>query len=581
MIDFPSLPSWYDEQRGPSSPWTLTSTYRQDLSAEGGSNQQAAQSFASPRRGRGRLGRRPGRVRGSFSLSPLRERPTSRQAGRVRGYKILLASWAALAAMLLDWAGVGPAWAAEPGQFRFWKQILPSPLPEENIFAVPLDNDVYAEVQDGFPDIRLFDSRQRETPYLLEKAFTTVTEYDRTWTSARVETARELENNRLEIVLSLPPSINSADGIQIQTPLRDFERQVQVFGSDNGQQWTLLVKDGLLYDYSRYIDVRGLELRLPPNKHRFFKLLIEEITDTKDSPWTEITRKIRQEKEWEKIERFQLVRRPLRIDLVQVWSWVPRTEKRLLKTHYHSLPFQVQEDSKNKCTIIQVQTRRQPLERFVLKTASRNFYREISVQIPVPWPSRPVRRPDPLSAALEPAPPPAEPSIEWRTIATGRIHLLRFRHFHEENLQIDFSEQRSPQYRLLIHNQDSPPIEITGVDAAGPVYQVVFLGQPQESYQLYYGANSVGHPQYDIAHVLTSLRSGAEPVQAKLQAQANTQTPQMPPAQPRPLSLLAILNHPLFFLTAIVVVVIILAWGLIFASRRIQQLPQDKPPSES
>ncbi|HPP52042.1 MAG TPA: DUF3999 family protein [Thermoguttaceae bacterium] len=500
----------------------------------------------------------------------------------MRGYKKIRACWAALAAIFLFiWAEVVPAWAAQPEQFRFWKQVSPSPLPEENIFALPLDSDVYAAVKGGFPDLRLFDSRQRETPYLLEKAFTTVTEYDRTWASARVNSVRELENHRLEIVLSLPPGIKSADGLKIETPLRDFERQVQVLGGDDGQQWTQLLKDGLLYDYSRFMDVRGLEIQLPPNKYRFLKLAIDEITDTKESPWTEITRKTRPGVEQEKIERFELVRRPLRIDQVQLWCWVPRTEKRLLRAQYPSLPFQVREDPKQKCTIVEVQTRREPLERFVLKTPSRNFYRDVSVQIPVPRPARPVRRIDPLSAALESAPAPAEPSIEWRTIASGRIHVLHFRQFHDEHLMIDIPEDRSPQYRLLIYNQDSPPIEITGVEAAGPVYQVVFLGQKNESYRLYYGADSVGQPQYDIAHVLTTLRSGNEPVPAKLEAKATSQTLQPPPAEPQPLGLLALLNHPLFLLTAIVLVVIILACGLVLAARRIEHLPHDQPPPNS
>lgn len=506
-----------------------------------------------------------------------------RGLGWLEGYKKILSRYCGvgLTAMLATWAVCGPAWAAQPDQFRFWKQVSPSPIAEENIFALPLDSDVYSTVQDGFPDLRLFDSRQRETPYLVEKGFTTVTEYDRTWASARVNSVRELENNRLEIILSLPPGIKSADGILIHTPLRDFERQVQVLGGDDGQEWTLLLKDGLLYDYSRFMDVRGLEIRLPPNKYRFLKLAIDEITDTKESPWTEMTRKTRQGVPEEKIERFELVRRPLRIDQVQLWCWVPRTEKRLLKAQYPSLPFQVQENPKEKCTIVEVQTRRQPLERFVLKTTSRNFYRDVSVQIPVPRTAQPGRRPDPLSAALEPAPAPSKPSIEWRTIARGRIHVLRFRQFHDEHLIIEFPEHRSPQYRLLIYNQDSPPIEITGVDAAGPVYQVVFLGQKEESYRLYYGADWVAPPQYDIAQVLTTLRSGAEPAQAKLEANVASQTPQPPPTDPHPLGLLALLNHPLFLLTAIVLVVIILACGLVLATRRIEQLPQDNQPPES
>lgn len=484
--------------------------------------------------------------------------------------------WMRISAAIL--AGVlpcGPALAAKPEQFRFWKPILPSPIPQEEIFALPLDSDVYSAVREGFADLRIFDSQQRETPYLLEKAFTTVTKYDRRWASARVNAVRELENNRLEIILELPPEIKSADGLKIDTPLRDFERHVQVFGSDDGLNWTQLVKEGFLYDYSRFMDVRGLEIRLPANKYRFFKLLIDEITDSKESPWTQITQKTRYGQQQEKIERFQLLRRPLRIDQVQLWCWVPRTEKRHQKAEYSNLPFQVQEDPKQKCTIVEIQTQREPLERFLLKTKSRNFHREVSVQVPVPRQARSVRDPDPLSAVLDPSAKSPAPAIQWSTIASGRMYVLHFRQFHEEHLTIDFPEHRSPQYRLVISNQDSPPIEVSGVDAAGPVYQLVFLGQQQESYRLYYGADAVDKPQYDTGHVLPSLRSGYTPAPAKLEAKAVAQEPREPA---QPMTLLTLLNHPVFLIGAIVLVVIILACGLVLASRRIEHLPHDQPP---
>ena len=63
--------------------------------------------------------------------------------------------------------------------------------------------------------------------------------------------------------------------------LTNYERRVRVFGSEDGMDWTPLVADGLVFDYSRYMDISNREIRLPKNNCRQFKISIAGIADAR------------------------------------------------------------------------------------------------------------------------------------------------------------------------------------------------------------------------------------------------------------------------------------------------------------
>lgn len=457
--------------------------------------------------------------------------------------------WPTLA-LLTCLAGPLNAWAVEPTAFRFFKGLSLPLATEEDLFAVPLDSDVYFATRTDFPDIRIFDQENVEVPFLIEKASETVTDRTRQWDQAEVRSLHQLENNRLEIVLARPRSLPSADGFKLEIPLQNFERHVQVFGSRDANSWTLLVKNGLIYDYSRFMDVRNMEIPLPSNEYPFWKLVIDPIIETSESPWMEMTRKIREGKEEEQIRRGEYLRIPLRIDRVQVWRWVPRVDQRAKLVQHSVQNVQVSEDSKTKCTYVEFSTRREPLTRLTLQTPSRNFSREVNVQIPIEHGEQ----------------------TDWENIAGGTIYRLRFRDFQRENLTICCPEHRSPSWRFVIQNKDNPPIEVAGVTAMGPRYQLVFLAQKGKEYQVYYGAERVESPQYDTAHVLVPLRAGHQPREGQLHPQQCSQEPELPPYN--------LLEHPWVLISAIGLMILVLGWALFHASFRIHELPQDNPPPQ-
>jgi hypothetical protein len=440
--------------------------------------------------------------------------------------------------------------AAQPGDFRFHKDIACGEAGMESIVGVVLDPDVYADTRDGFPDLRIFDAAGRETPFVIETATESRTHTVRAGCPALAPSLKERPEG-LEIVVPLEKDSPAADGLVIVTPLTNFERRVRVFGSQDGKEWKPLVADGLVFDYSRYMDVNNREIRLPKNDCRQLKIVISGIDDTTESPLRELTRKYQGGNESERVERMTLERRPFRIDRIELWS--EKTET--LAQHQKQVEYpvklgRIEQDTDEKATVVYVAARREPLTALTLETKSRNFSRPIVVQTPTKRGGQ----------------------ARWTDVAHGHISLLRFGQFRREALSVSFPEQRQSEYRIVIRNEDSPPVEVSGVKSRGNEYRAIFLAEKDQSYRLDYDSDNVESPRYDAAAVLAPLQSqGVRPSVGKLGKQvANTTNPEPPTASARRL-----LNDPLFMGGVIVVLVAVLAWALFRATRRINDIPKE------
>jgi hypothetical protein len=450
-------------------------------------------------------------------------------------------------ALVLAWAI--SATAQGPTQYRFWKDVDRGASKEDQIVAFTLDSDVYAATRDGLPDLRVFDDAQAEVPFQIEPEVEYLEDRTRQSAPTEVVSLRE-EGNTIEVRLRLPKDYPAAEGFGFATSQVDFERKVHIFGSRDGTQWTPLAADGILFDYSRYMNVSNREVALPANDFRQFKLVITDVVDEKESPYKELTRTLRSGKEEERKETTQLQRRVLHIDQITFFWHV--TRQHVAKTRKSSYPvagFDRAEDAAKKQTILRVPSRREPLTGFSLDTSSRNFSRRVVVEIPV------VRG----------------VSTEWNAIGEATLSTFHFRNIHREHLSVGFPEQRQEAYRIVIHNEDNPPLEIRGVKAEGTVYQAVFLAQPQRSYRALYGSETAQKPNYEAATVLAALGEKYQPSRARLGEQVENAAFQGEPG----LGPVALLNNWFFLGGMICLMVVVLAWGLFRAGRRLEGLPKE------
>jgi hypothetical protein len=279
------------------------------------------------------------------------------------------------------------------------------------------------------------------------------------------------------------------------------------------------------------------------------KLVVEQELDDRESPLRELIRSREEGKKDRQVEITQTQRRPFRIDGVELWRTVEKEGGRKVEAvRYPFVGFRVEHDPKKKETRVEIQSRREPLVRISLGTASRNFSRTARVRVPV---QRGVR-------------------TDWVEVGRATVSLIQFRAFRRAELRVDFSEQRQEHYQLVIENADNPPLEITGVEAEGTPYRLVFLGSQGRTYRVEYGSETAEPPQYDTAAVLASLSRGYQPVTVKLAPQiANS-------GYRAERGFRDIFNSTAFLTLAIVAMVLALGWALFRAGQRIKKLPREE-----
>lgn len=436
---------------------------------------------------------------------------------------------------------------AETGDYRFSRPVAWQDKGQEELLAVPLDSRVYAATRDGFPDLRLVDQNDLETPYLLEKAAETKTETRRLNCESKLLGLKK-KNKAIEIHLRLDKDAQSADGLTVFTPLLNFEHRVQVFGSDDGKNWSPLVKDTAIFDYSSYMPVSNKDIPLPANRFRQFKVVIEEALQSQETELLELTRTLQGEKEMERSERVALRRVPLKIDRIAFWrnqtDVLPETDKQF---DYPVKEFKVTQDTKKQTTVIDVNSSREPLTGFKLHTPMSNFNRSATVKIPV-------------KHGIE---------TDMQVIGSAVLESLHFRDINRVQTTITFPEQRQNTYRIVISNHDNPPLEITGVTGLGNGYNLLFLPLKGKTYSLRYGSEKVKLPSYETGPIRELLHRGYKSTSTILGAE-----PAEKPVQ-ESFDFAGLLNSKVFLGFVVTLMVVALGWSLIRAGKRIDQFPKE------
>lgn len=447
------------------------------------------------------------------------------------------------------WGAVSPV-LAEDVAFRFAREVKPPPLKQEELLTITLDSEVFAATQGDFADLRLRDAEAKSVPYLLRKLQTTKARAVRTTWPAPPPTARPLDDGGLEITVRFQADDKRPhpNGLTIVSPLRNFKQRVRVFTSADGERWEPAGEETVIFDYSRFMDVRSDGVSFPETARLNFRIVIDDVTLEQQSELLALTRRLQGEKEVERTEQATVDRRPFRIERIDFWREVP--QERVTgdeKTTYPVAEHRVTEDREKHRTIIEVETRRQPLTSLELDTPDRNFSRHAVVEI------------ERVQGVTK----------SWQKIGEGTLSRVDFKTLKRDELTIKFPESRQARYRIIIDNRDSPPLAIQGIKAEGNVYEVVYLAAPDRHDQLVYGSTDAERPAYDTAAIQELLRNGFQPSPAELGAEGPFAS------GPAPFRWSKLLNNPFVVGGVVTMLVLALGWGLYGAAKRMEKLPGD------
>ena len=140
------------------------------------------------------------------------------------------------------------------------------------------------------------------------------------------------------------------------------------------------------------------------------------------------------------------------------------------------------------------------------------------------------------------------------------------------DLAVTHPETTSGHIRIIIHNEDNPPLDVQRVEVYGVRRALVFSADPSRSYSLYYGNADARRPSYDIERVLPYLATEELP-EARLGPQANN--PEFVEA-PEPVSERLPWLFPFVVALAAAVVALLLV-AVLRQARKVLPPPPDEP----
>lgn len=392
---------------------------------------------------------------------------------------------AVLAASLVATFGV----AAPPAPADFARlRALTAPVESgHQVGRLPLDADVYAHTADGWADLRLFDERDVETPLLVRRAepVRTTTRLIAFARPAPVTSFRDLGDNRVELTVERDPADPPVAEIRIESQVRDFEKLVTIHGATDGRTWTTLVTDEPIYDYSRFVALRRDRIAVPPGPYTRFRIELSHITERKDSPLVQVARQTRGGDV--EVETTAFLRQPFRIERVIFMERRAETRPDRSAPVWQTVApdaLEIAQDPQHRQTLVTLATGRRPVTRLTLETPDENFSRRARVEA---W--------------------QAGPPAGWRPVGAGDLRVIRVGRIHDRALELEFPETRAERLRIVIANEDSPPVTIAGVTLREIAYEALFFPKAGRAYRLAYGAPDLAAPRYDIAAVLAGAPS--------------------------------------------------------------------------
>ncbi|MFH1708388.1 MAG: hypothetical protein ABIF71_10815 [Planctomycetota bacterium] len=196
--------------------------------------------------------------------------------------------------------------------------IPPAAAGAEAIAAFDLDADMYASTRGDLGDLRIFRAGAA-VPHLVERAVETRTRTAREPQPARQVALHEEADNRIEVVFELTGADPRAEGFEIITPLRDFDRTVCVSAGPDGIAWDVVVPEARVCDYTRFMDFAQREVTFPAVNKRFVRLEITAATAAQTGAVMELTREFRDGQPAGEIRKTIVEQQAFRMNEVRFW----------------------------------------------------------------------------------------------------------------------------------------------------------------------------------------------------------------------------------------------------------------------
>ncbi len=415
-----------------------------------------------------------------------------------------------------------PLFAAVNQQdWRFYKPVvLPDGFGEPGLVELELDQEVYAHATPGLGDIRVMEQQDgREEPY---KLLVESGDHRRAPVEAKMRDLGHAAGRHTSFILELPSDGALHNELEVQTSSQNFQRQVQVEGSDDGESWRTLRSDAAIFDFTvkeRGFTTRDTRVTYPDSTARLLRVRISGGEEE-----------------------------PLKVKGSVVFF------ARQLEPRRAGLPLVVierEDDLERKETVVLLDGASAgfPANSITLDIPQRNFHRSVSLE-----------GSDDLEA--------------WHIVQSNEtLYDFDTPKFVGSDRSIGFGEARYRYYRVAIANEDNPPLPVAGARAGGFLRKLVFSAGSGASYALYYGNPDASAPSYDLERIFPYLVTEGLPV-----AGLGPHTPNPAFAVPAPPPIPFTERYPWLLPTVVAIAALLIG---AFLASIVRQLKGTLPPPQA
>jgi hypothetical protein len=319
----------------------------------------------------------------------------------------------------------------------------------EGIASVKVDAEVYNHAKYDLSDVRVISDKKEEVPYKIK---TLKSEKETVCFEPKLYNLSIVPDDYTEFYLDMGGKNQVINKLHIVTPDRNFRRRVEIWGSDDGIKWLKIRDAGNIFSF--YTDdyrTALTDIKFPDTKRKFYKIVI-----------------------WNNEEK------PLEINR----CWVYKEE--VTKAPLDYIPFKIvsrKENHEKKRTevILDVIYENIPKKQINLEFASDRYHRNV-------W----------LFGS--------DDAEDWHRINSAVIY--RYNKKNKKSV-ITLPESRERYLKLLIYNQDDPPLKIEDISIKANPQFIYFPVKKGKGYYLFYGNTDAERPVYEFERLLPFMESKA------------------------------------------------------------------------
>ena len=337
-----------------------------------------------------------------------------------------------------------------------WEFSKPLSLPaslnkKEHIKIIP-DPDVYSHALSGLVDLRIIeDGTQREVPYklLVERGADR-----RESVPVDIIDLGHVPGSHTSFVAHIGSSGAVHNEIELNTTSQGFLRKIKLESSQDQIAWTVIVSESQIYDLTTDTYTSGprsTKVSYPDSAASFLKITI---FDDGNDP----------------------------INISGAYSFFVRTTAPQYEA-YSVTVLSKGDISKVNTTeaVIDLGSENLPSSRLSISVPEVNFYRRTKLET-------------------------SDDAEEWTMLQQNdALYVYDMPKLSQSKVTVDYPEVHSRYLRLTLFNEDSPPLNLDGVDVSRYRRQLIFEADNNITYRLYYGSPIAKAPSYDLEHIFPYL----------------------------------------------------------------------------